>query len=415
MYAKKSDENMKRCSVCKSLAYCSKDHQKQDWKQHKNICNVIAEADTALLCDARTIEIFRDFRNFNVKKSVLWQNKLGRSLYNFEEQIWMFPRVCVVCFSKNVLFDCHNCLNVSYCSEEHKDEYKEQHLKYCESLRLCMDIDLYYFHEKYKPDSVNIKVFDDEVNIFPNNLEELMIMYEGGVSTNDSDEKIQFVIKSDFVAPVASILYGLEKSGLLKDRIFPKQILTVHIVGADITEMCWLWKIITELPFHWIKNICALDIFVVGPELGHNGITEKFGAQLCENCRMKNLKTRIIFHSSLYHEVVDSLKAPDIVVTFNSGLHEFCHNSKSDDWNGSINSLVKYPDVPLILTAYTMDEIKQDINIVKINSEKYVKTVLEPERNPFSNMRPIRDWETENVPVFYINGYIAILSAAMQS
>ncbi|KAJ8944949.1 hypothetical protein NQ318_013097 [Aromia moschata] len=31
-------ENLLRCSRCKVTFYCSKDHQKQDWKKHKVVC-----------------------------------------------------------------------------------------------------------------------------------------------------------------------------------------------------------------------------------------------------------------------------------------------------------------------------------------------------------------------------------------
>lgn len=27
-----------KCSLCKDIAYCCKDHQKKDWKSHKNLC-----------------------------------------------------------------------------------------------------------------------------------------------------------------------------------------------------------------------------------------------------------------------------------------------------------------------------------------------------------------------------------------
>lgn len=33
----KSD-NLLRCSRCKVTVYCSKDHQKSDWKQHRSFC-----------------------------------------------------------------------------------------------------------------------------------------------------------------------------------------------------------------------------------------------------------------------------------------------------------------------------------------------------------------------------------------
>jgi hypothetical protein len=34
-------ENLKICSRCKIIYYCSTEHQKQDWKTHKNVCKPI--------------------------------------------------------------------------------------------------------------------------------------------------------------------------------------------------------------------------------------------------------------------------------------------------------------------------------------------------------------------------------------
>ncbi|GAQ93002.1 hypothetical protein KFL_012430010 [Klebsormidium nitens] len=33
-----SDEALERCSVCRAVCYCSKEHQKSDWKEHKKVC-----------------------------------------------------------------------------------------------------------------------------------------------------------------------------------------------------------------------------------------------------------------------------------------------------------------------------------------------------------------------------------------
>jgi hypothetical protein len=37
-------EDLKRCVRCRAVLYCNKEHQKEDWKKHKMICSLLAEA-----------------------------------------------------------------------------------------------------------------------------------------------------------------------------------------------------------------------------------------------------------------------------------------------------------------------------------------------------------------------------------
>ena len=36
-----SEENLHLCSKCRSVNYCCKEHQKQDWPYHKTICKAV--------------------------------------------------------------------------------------------------------------------------------------------------------------------------------------------------------------------------------------------------------------------------------------------------------------------------------------------------------------------------------------
>jgi hypothetical protein len=40
-------EGAKLCQKCKTIAYCGKEHQKEDWKAHKKVCASLANTNTA--------------------------------------------------------------------------------------------------------------------------------------------------------------------------------------------------------------------------------------------------------------------------------------------------------------------------------------------------------------------------------
>ena len=42
-----SDAAKQKCAACKSLGYCSREHQRSDWKAHKTECQRIAKAEAA--------------------------------------------------------------------------------------------------------------------------------------------------------------------------------------------------------------------------------------------------------------------------------------------------------------------------------------------------------------------------------
>ncbi|XP_023015104.2 putative protein MSS51 homolog, mitochondrial [Leptinotarsa decemlineata] len=402
---KELGEPLKTCSRCKTVSYCSRKHQKIDWKSHKDICTVISLTNS--LWDQLSLA---GYENKDQKKKIMfsvWKDKLKRDLNESEMHMWMFPRICEFCSSRQVTTICQSCHNVCYCSEEHQTSHYQQHKKYCCQLKVSLELDIEFWRSELRTEDLAVSDFNDDLTVLPRSLHELMILYDETYSTSDHPNA-QIIHKSNFVSPVASILYGLQSGGYLLNRNFSKDDLTVHIVGADLTEMAWLWKIMAELPFHWIRNLKSLDYIVIGPGLGHDGNTEEFTHQLCNSCKLKEVKVRCTFHTQLYHNIVNSIEPPDAVVAFNCGLHENQDQPKLDTWRESIPSLLQHRGVPLILTSYTSNEIIKDLSVVKELVSYVIKT--EPHQNPFSSMRPLKNFESQHEPVYYLNGYIAVLA-----
>ena len=42
-----SEAAKQKCAACKSLGYCSREHQRSDWKAHKKECQRIVTAEAA--------------------------------------------------------------------------------------------------------------------------------------------------------------------------------------------------------------------------------------------------------------------------------------------------------------------------------------------------------------------------------
>lgn len=394
-------EQLKVCGNCKTLAYCSKEHQKQDWKIHKDICKVISTTENNF--SEFIVKSYEDYQSIRYIRCTAWQNRLNRPLENFENQMWMFPRVCAVCYSKDVKIDCKNCNSILYCSNEHQASYEDLHKHYCDLLKLSIDFDVNQMYNEFKFNNLKIGIIPDDIKSLPNNLIDLMNLYNNNFLALDEIIRIKIC---DYAAPSANILYCLEQSGLLSDRNLGKETLSIHLIGADIIELSWDWTMVFEIIFHWIKDLKKLHFILVGPELDQSISVKNIDSEICMKCKEKEVRATCTYYSKMYHDILDELDQPDLVVAFNSGLHAYDENC----WGKSISFLTKYYGVPLLLTAYTSKELQCDVDIVLKNSSKELKIIIEPQRNPFSCTRPMRDFNTLNVPIFYVNGYIAIFT-----
>lgn len=398
---KEFNENLKHCKQCKKVQYCSKKHQLEDWPQHKKLCKIIACTNLHITynvgCDRK------EWKKYRIVLQSAWHAALYRELRPYECQMWMFPRVCVVCFSNKNITDCMDCLSVSYCSTEHEQRSKDLHLPICKSLKLCMNVDRYCL--KANPHPSFDKEFSKALETIPKDINLLMRDYfNESVEEKDLDKYVKFILKTEIIAPGATILYALEKT---ENRESLKSKLVVHVVGASSTEAFLDWSVISEFLLHWLDNVTVIDWILVGLEMLKFPVKDH--RKFCQLCTDSSKTFSLSAHNKKYHEIVDTIPKPDLVVAFNSGLHEF-KGRKCDTWRESIPSLVKFPNVPLVLTAYTTNEMAKDLKRVTNLTHLKLDIIL-TEKNPFAGMRPLRDWEGNTITpsVFYVNGFISIV------
>ncbi|EFN89312.1 hypothetical protein EAI_10206, partial [Harpegnathos saltator] len=124
--------NLTTCHRCFLISYCSEDHKNQHLLQHRKICTTMEnylrnnpEYLTRHFNEGEWLDAHFDFY-----RSI--RQNLGRLLENYEEQMFVFARLCFICRQRTGLHSCKKCLSIDYCLE-HKEEFEQKHeQKVCE-------------------------------------------------------------------------------------------------------------------------------------------------------------------------------------------------------------------------------------------------------------------------------------------
>ncbi|KAK6624167.1 hypothetical protein RUM44_011025 [Polyplax serrata] len=353
--------NLKKCSCCKLIFYCSEAHQKVHWKQHSSLCRVIREIDSVLKPD--NVENDSDWYGYRTKFLVLCELKMSRKLMPSEINMILFPNNCQICHKKTNLMACANCLCVNYCSEAHKQADMICHSKICHLFQLCCELDLALEKGPLYPDYSFRKEYFG--------LEDSMVDF---IKTNIVPKRVSSFTEIQVNALIAELI-TCPLSLLFATKIINyefKENTVLHVVGCSYLETASL------------KGPDVKEADDIGP------------CCLCQD------KLNITFVRNLYHDYVKSsvYQEPDIMCTFNCGYHEY-ENSDSDTWYKTLPLLICNKNVPLIFTSFTEDEANRDMNrLVSLQSSLRVNIL----KNKFSGLRPFRD--LEKLGVYFNNGYM---------
>ena len=177
--------NLRRCSSCKMISYCCKEHQVDHWPDHRAVCAEINH----LLKSSSSNNLFDFLRTMKdpekrLKKKqslmAIIQKRLNRNLNACEIQMFLHPRVCVVCLESNpdLLYNCSSCTQVSFCENHVNDP---EHSQWCLYYRICFLLDWKSIFDSRFEISPSIKkvpfIFHSEDAKLPENMDKFMAEY----------------------------------------------------------------------------------------------------------------------------------------------------------------------------------------------------------------------------------------------
>lgn len=404
---------LKTCGGCHLVSYCGTDHQKDHWKFHKEMCLVLKavlkklgankirgycinddleERNDMFAESAFGFNTYRYYLYFNVKK------RIGRPLSTAESRIILYPRMCNICFSNDVkqLRVCTDCLCVSYCSEDHKEKDRERHLKDCQELKVCYEIDKSLleavgFGDIPFSDPLPTDISKASSLEMTKNYSEILLKNLGTVEGR--------VLSDIMSAPmtIVQMIYSFD--------LFSNKRLSIEIIGAGSFELQYFEK--WEQLLHWLPQIENLVLTFVGPDVGG----ETCNLKLCQSCLSRNVDIKINCSDELYHNFINVHSRPDLIVAFNAGFTENIQSKIKDTWKESIPEMLKR-NCPVLVTSYTLKESESDLERVK-ELVKNVNVIMGCQKNIYSAKKPLQDWELHKdeslSQVYYKNYYLFVV------
>jgi len=410
---------MKRCTRCKCVYYCSHDHQKKHWKEHKPICKYLSTAAD----NAQLTSFFAGFKStdknewntFRMNAVISCEILLSAPLSMSEREIFLFPRACRTCFTtKEEMYDCVECYCVSYCSIQHKDQNKLHHQTMCRPLRLAMLADTYESKVGLGMPAIPSEVDKVYMGTAPHISHFLPEPHHSNES-EISKEELDYCFLTFQLSGPLTILNTMAK---FRSHLTKKKNLEIHIVGAAMFEILGLIK--WEYLLHRLPDVETINFHFVGPQLdeeddegGENQQKSSYPAvPNCDDCQSKHRSVIYCIHNMRYSHFKKQSEytEPDVVLVQNAGFSEFQDTEDTVGWTSGwsdLACLAPGKESVMVFTSYTNNEAVEDLKRV----HKYCNVkVLASEENPMRSLRPCRDWATDmDKDVFYANQYYTVL------
>lgn len=413
---------LKKCSSCKIVRYCSQEHQRQDWPNHKADCKALQElrGNQAMRAVYRlSLGVFGSLeglqRYLQHGVSILDVRAAaagGRQPMSETAMMWTQQPHCANCYSLDgdgdqKLMACQVCGCVAWC-------------------QTCMAEMSHLMDEKGNlPHHSRAVCYTYVLSVACLG----MISEQGSVlaiSSNTPCEAFTAVEswtdyldlkRSDFEVPeymlkmanaCALLTDGLSLSMTIylslrrafgDTAVSQMTDITVHVIGAGTSEMYG-----SEQKFYEISNLIPtlqkIEIVMVGPYL--KTFQRDLTANVCDPWKDSTCRITLTTSTELYHDYVSkdpTWTPPTIAVAQNSGIHD---PRFKELWRETALLLIE-KEVLFVVTGFTAAEAEADAATLVGWGAKVEQP---PQENPFRSLRPFFDSiaalpSGETVPDFY--------------
>ena len=117
------------CSGCKRVYYCSKEHQREDWKEHKVLCKLCPPVNDTPLADWKEwrAKLMNDFNSIQGRAALTGKPLTGDNFARYQHKYLNQPH-CTSCFIQSELITCGKCHVVMHCdAAKCRQKFKDTH------------------------------------------------------------------------------------------------------------------------------------------------------------------------------------------------------------------------------------------------------------------------------------------------
>lgn len=386
----KSSDNGKliSCRSCDMISYCNKDHKKRHEDSHRDICEILTKI---VITTPRPNYDLDGFEWVKSRELLLekFEKDLGRPMKDYEEQMILRSKVCIVCHRENKIYSCDQCFSVNYCLQ-HWEEFRKIHTHdQCREYTILLNIEIQQM-------SGNCNVpFDElfshsDIYLTPeapvNTMKSFISKYLHRMPEFKYWEAGDYVL-SDWLSWPLTLYSMLKNTHLLKSVMGSKFI--IHVIGMDFLNKINLraWEIL----FHLSSKLC--EMMVVCIDSGNEN-WESIEIKCCKLCTLEKKKFCFLYTSMLYDEYLKSpcnYKEPNIIIIRGTEFDQY-HLIMSPDIVNSIRSR----KCPLFISCFFEEQAESIVNKIKDILDESVEPTLNS-KNFFRSYKPCRNLETDGI------------------